>query len=55
MLSVHKITNHRHGPARLQASIKKIITQYGPARLLIGYKKSFVNTTDTVPLGYGSE
>ena len=38
MLSVHRITNHRHGPAGLQAGIKNgFITQYGPARLLIGY------------------
>ena len=39
MLLVHRITNHRHGPAGLQVGIKKkgFITQYGPARLLIGY------------------
>ena len=38
MLSMHRITNHRHGPAGLQAGIKKsFITQYGPAGLLTGY------------------
>ena len=38
MLSVHRIMNHQHGPAGLQASIKKgFITQYDPARLLTGY------------------
>ena len=38
MLSVHRIMNHRHGLAGLQAGIKKkFITQYGPARLLTGY------------------
>ena len=30
-------------------------TQYGPVGLLTSYKKNhFVNTTDIVPLGYGS-
>ena len=38
MLSVHSITNHRHGPVGLQANIKKhFIIQYGRAGLLIGY------------------
>ena len=38
MLLVQKITNHRHGPAGLQAGIKKsFITQYGPPGLLIDY------------------
>ena len=38
MLSVHRIMNHQHGLAKLQAGIKKgFITQYGPAGLLTGY------------------
>ena len=38
MLSVHRITNHQHGPAGLQAGIKKgFITRYGPAGLLTSY------------------
>ena len=43
MISVHRIMNHRHGPAGLQAGmyIYKICTQ-------------LVYTTDTVPLGYES-
>ena len=42
MLLVHRITNHRHGPAGLQAGIKKsFITHYGSAGLLTGYYKSF--------------
>ena len=39
MLSVHRITNHWHGPAGLQAGIKTFcfITQYGLAGLLTDY------------------
>ena len=39
MLSVHRITNHQHGPVGLQAGIKKksFITLYGPVGLLTGY------------------
>ena len=39
MLSVHRIMNHLHGPARLQAGVKKkvFITQYGPVGVLTGY------------------
>ena len=40
MLSVHRITNHQHGSAGLQAGIKKsFITQYGSAGLQAGIKK----------------
>ena len=38
MLSMHRITNHRHSPVGLQAGKKKgFITQHGPVRLVTGY------------------
>ena len=48
MISVHKITNHRHDPAGLQVDmyIYNIYIYIICTRL--------VYTTDTVPLGYGS-
>ena len=50
MISVHRITNHRHDPARLQAGMCVCVCVY-----IYIYKICIrlVYTTDTVPLGYG--
>ena len=48
MISMHRITNHRYGPVRLQASIYIYIYIY------IYICTRLVYTTDTVPLGYRS-
>ena len=56
MLSVHRITNHQNGPARLQAGIKKsFITHYSPVGLLTDYSKSFREHYRYCPAGLSSE
>ena len=50
MISVHRITNHRHGPARLQAGMCIYIYIY----IYIYICTRLVYTIDTVPLSYGS-
>ena len=49
MISVHRITNHRHGPAGLQAGMDIYIYIYIYIICI-----QLVYTTDTVLLGYGS-
>ena len=53
MISVHRITNHRQGPARLQAGMCVCVSIY---IYIYIYKvcTRLVYITDTVPLGYGS-
>ena len=52
MISMHRITNHRHGPAGLQAGIYIYIYIY-VCVCVCKICTRLVYTTDTVPLGYG--